>query len=455
MRPITFSPASFASVATKEINAPRRSTCPALQFQAACIMFIVITSFAFVTVVPANAQDAIARIWRDVSGQFSVKATLLRIDETSVLLLKEDGKQLYVSISKLSPRDRAFLKDNGSRPNSKSTPDGTRKAIIKALAGAPLPPAEMGLRAFQESLPIPVFIDVRALEEIGLASDVPVKLTAGHSRLQDQLDEALNPIDLSWCTTQTVLVVSSKEALEDSFADPRFYRIATPRGDFTSVMQRLMQISEDSWDVFGGRGSIVPLAGLGPVYAIRQSPVVHRELCKAFQMQSAPHQYGHPLDLRSISISMEAAPISDILKAISEQIDKPIEESSGLVEFGISLSDTRMDIELENVSAKDALDLVLSQVKCTWMEDEQKIAIEAMKDAEKALSTQRLSIQMGAMNANQVINAVQICVAPDAWEVLGGEGAMSVARPGLYVIRQGQPAMREVEQFVRDLQMLR
>src|SRR6056297_268937 len=103
MRSITFSPASFASVATKEINAPRRSTCPALQFQAACIMFIVITSFAFVTVVPANAQDAIARIWRDVSGQFSVKATLLRIDETSVLLLKEDGKQLYVSISKLSP----------------------------------------------------------------------------------------------------------------------------------------------------------------------------------------------------------------------------------------------------------------------------------------------------------------------------------------------------------------
>jgi hypothetical protein len=60
----------------------------------------------------AYEADAIVpgRSWSDKSGQFKTRAALLRLDEGSVTLRKEDMKELKIAIDKLSDADQAFLK---------------------------------------------------------------------------------------------------------------------------------------------------------------------------------------------------------------------------------------------------------------------------------------------------------------------------------------------------------
>ena len=59
------------------------------------------------------------------------------------------------------------------------------------------------------------------------------------------------------------------------------------------------------------------------------------------------------------------------------------------------------------------------------------------------------------VNDSRFIQAIVLAVAPDTWDVLGGEGQIRSVRPGVYIVQQGQPAMREVEQWMRDLNALR
>lgn len=54
-----------------------------------------------------NAQDL--RQWSDDSGSFTVQATFIRQDGSSVILEREDGKQITVPIERLSSRDKLVL----------------------------------------------------------------------------------------------------------------------------------------------------------------------------------------------------------------------------------------------------------------------------------------------------------------------------------------------------------
>ncbi|WP_182870505.1 SHD1 domain-containing protein [Rhodopirellula sp. JC639] len=433
-----------------------------LHFRAAKHCVIASITLFLVAAAQANAQDPSTRVWRDVTGKFSVTAELLGSDNGEVKLRLKDGKDISVPIERLSAQDRAFLA--GRTPRTKRTPVATGIALAKTITGAPLPSAEIGLTELQQLLPIPVFLDIRAMESIGFGTETQVNLAKGHASLQDQLDDALNGLDLSWCTTQTALVLTSKEALERRFADTRFYRIPTPRGrggagplfDRDAVIQQLSQrVSPQSWEHLGGRGTVNAIPYLVDKYVITQSPDVHRQLVKTLKIKSMPHVFKHRLDLTAVTVSMETAPITEILDSISQQINVPIEPSAKLSQVGLDLSKTRYksSIHLESVSAKDALDLLLSQVDCTWVEDGKKLIVMDSNEAEKTLSSKRFAVKLPVPETSSFIHLLTESVAADSWEAFGGPGTImpTRGRAGLLEIKQGQPAMREVEQFMLEL----
>ncbi len=51
------------------------------------------------------------RIWVDAAGQFSVRASLVHWDDTSIRLLRTDGGEVTLPISMLSEQDKAYLAD--------------------------------------------------------------------------------------------------------------------------------------------------------------------------------------------------------------------------------------------------------------------------------------------------------------------------------------------------------
>lgn len=425
---------------------------------------VATVTLLIVTSARCYAQDSSTRVWRDVSGNFSVTAELLGSANGAVKLRLENGKEISVPIEKLSAQDRAFLA--GRTSSTKRSPTATNVSLAKTLAGAPLPPSEIELADLHELLRIPVFLDIRGMERAGIDVDNPLKLADGHEGLQDQLDDALAGAELSWCTTQTALVITSKESLKKRrYANTRLYRIPTPRGragagpiySVDAVIQRIIgTVSPNSWEQMGGLGSIDVSPYSPDKYVVRQSPDVHRELEKTLKFKSRPLPYKHRFDLQRVSVSMATASIADILDGISEQINVPIEPSAGLDQVGLDLSTTRYRsrIHLESVSAKDALDLLLSQVDCTWVEDGQKLIIMDLNEAEETLTSKRFAVKTPPLRGvTSIIAVIQKGVAPDSWSVLGGEGTIAPARgrAGLLEIKQGQPAMREVEQFILAL----
>ena len=442
----------------KQLNRPSGL----LRIRASAMVAVALIGILFATATEVVAQGQAIRTWRDATGQFSIRARLIRKTEDAVTLLKSDGREVSVPLSRLSDRDRAHLNADEAGSAKKASPSATSKAIAQVLAGLSLPPAKIGLADLPKLLQIPVFIDKRELEEIGLAVDIPVNLKGGHGSFREQLDDALDPIDFAWCTTQTVLVITTGEGMEE-FATTKFYRVPTPRGavnrgapvfNTTGVVQNFQRVAPDSWEVMGGAGSITPLAV--PVYSVRQTPSVHRQLTEEITCQPIPHQYGHPFDLQSVTLSVRQTSLENVVTSIAEQLGVSVEFASSLAEMGLDASGPRMSLELENVSGKDALDLVLSQEECTWVEQDNKLVIHSEDFAEENLSTQRITANLGPMvNDSRFIQAIVLAVAPDTWDVLGGEGQIRSVRPGVYIVQQGQPAMREVEQWMRDLNALR
>lgn len=59
------------------------------------------------------------RVWRDASGVHSIEAQLVKAIGGTVTLMKRDGTEIEIEASKLSDRDRAWLKDRGRS----TTPD--------------------------------------------------------------------------------------------------------------------------------------------------------------------------------------------------------------------------------------------------------------------------------------------------------------------------------------------
>ena len=401
-----------------------------------------------------EAQDMAPRVWRDVTGQFSVEATLVKRTKNSVVLLTSDGRRINVAVAKLCAADRDFLEAQSSDATPNADPSTTDVAITDTLAGPPMDPATVALSELADLLAIPTFIDVRGLEDDGMLVTTPVELGPGHQNLEEQLDEALGNSQLGWYRTQTVLVFSAEKAVS-RVLETRLYKINTPGRQFDRVIQRFQQTSPSSWEVQGGRGAIAPI---GSVYAVAQSPSVHRQLAADLRTAPLPHRYAHPLDKVAVSVSVAKGSLNEVLDAIGSQVgltvDVRVDYDRGSSEGDFSAK--RWDLELQGVSPKDVLDLVLGQLEYTWRDDAGKLIIESEDAAEVSPVIKRFMIRTGPMlDPNRVLAALQTCVASSEWEALGGEGTMNVVRSGLYEVQQSPPSMREVEQFVSDLNAVR
>lgn len=59
-----------------------------------------------------KATRSAMRVWTDATGKFSVEARLASRTSTQITIVKEDGKEITLSIDKLSNADKLWLKDN-------------------------------------------------------------------------------------------------------------------------------------------------------------------------------------------------------------------------------------------------------------------------------------------------------------------------------------------------------
>jgi hypothetical protein len=99
---------------------------------------------ALETIVPAdNPSDA--RVWTDHTGQFQVQSRLLKVEDHSVHLQRDDGRVIQVPLARLSEADRAYVAQRLSHTAatvSKSERESTANASADSSSAPQTPHAD-------------------------------------------------------------------------------------------------------------------------------------------------------------------------------------------------------------------------------------------------------------------------------------------------------------------------
>jgi hypothetical protein len=138
---------------------------------------------------------------------------------------------------------------------------------------------------------IPIELDTRALDELGLATDSPLTRNLDGLTLRSALKLLLREFDLTYVIRDQVLLITSVDAAQEMLST-RVYPVAdlvkTPSGNVNYgplIHSITNSITPASWDDAGGPGSIEAYRGS---LVISQTEDVHDRIEQFFRQLRAP-----------------------------------------------------------------------------------------------------------------------------------------------------------------------
>jgi hypothetical protein len=178
------------------------------------------------------------------------------------------------------------------------------------------------LAAFLVAAGVPTYIDRLALDEVGLAADVPLTFHQYAIRLRDGLSLALSQFDLTWTLRHGRVIMTTPEAAESELIT-RVYDVrhlvevvpvqawggvygnevagTTYYYDFDSLLNTITStVRPDSWEEVGGPGSIRPYRTRRMrVIVVAQTYTAHKQV-SALLTELAKHGGSRPLPAAKI-----------------------------------------------------------------------------------------------------------------------------------------------------------
>lgn len=129
---------------------------------------------------------------------------------------------------------------------------------------------------------IPILIDERALEEIGLSLDEPVNLSLNKVSTRSFLKLMLRDLDLTYVIADEVMKITTMEAADENLTTKVYslpYHVAGHADDFKAAMQN--SIVPDTWDILGGPSTATVV---GSTLVISATEVVHEKVARLIVM---------------------------------------------------------------------------------------------------------------------------------------------------------------------------
>jgi len=158
---------------------------------------------------------------------------------------------------------------------------------------------------------------------------------------------------------------------------------------------------------------------------------------------------GQPL--RSTGLDFTDEPLENVLIFLQDEYDIPIQLDILALEDAGLTADEPLSANLQNISLKSALRLLLRQHQLTYLIRDEILCITTPDVADQELVTCVYDVRdlIGANKENKdiqaLVDAIISCVAFDTWSARGGgEAEIRPLRPGLLVISQTQPVHDEI-----------
>ena len=136
---------------------------------------------------------------------------------------------------------------------------------------------------------IPILLDKRALDDVGVQPDTPVTLSLKGLKLRSALGHILRQLELTWIIGDEVLLVTTPEQADARLA-MRVYEVGDlvaardeqlrPYNDFEQIIQLIIStVKPTSWDTVGGPGSIAGFEAAGiTALVVSQTQEVQEEI---------------------------------------------------------------------------------------------------------------------------------------------------------------------------------
>ena len=169
-------------------------------------------------------------------------------------------------------------------------------------------------RYLQDTHQIPVILDKRALDDVGMGSDTPVTISIHGISVRSALNLMLKELDLTYVVRDEVLIITTPETSQrelpmfvypvSDFLVPTSEPVNArmPGGALSSLLDMIEStVMPDTWDHVGGAGCISPIEPWG-LLVISQTEEVHERVTNLLQTarrarHAAPAVAGVPQSL--------------------------------------------------------------------------------------------------------------------------------------------------------------
>ena len=346
------------------------------------------------------------------------------------------------------------------------------KAVDVELVETPLVDA---IAYLSDQSDLPILLDVRGLDDIGVSSDHPVSLNVRNLPLKQALKLIGDPIGLSYELRNEVLIFTSKEVTESNMQHE-----VIPVGEILAGIKNNREllafrdtlessVAPESWAQVGGPGSL-SLFGKSLIVSQTEANLEELNLALAAIRKIDTNRHS-PIDAapapkvlkalsQTASLEFVETPLEDALQQISQIHELPIVlDTKGLEEDGIA-TDSPVTIRVQNVSLRSALRLALHHTSPELVFEVHPNMLRITTDSAQSLALRIYPIgdlcatEDAAARLQRVITE---SVTPDSWDSYGGLGVISRlgVRQQSLVIRQYNQTHGQIEALLKKLRAVR
>ena len=277
-------------------------------------------------------------------------------------------------------------------------------------------PLEDAVAYFKQVLNVPILIDTRALDDVGIGTDTPVTCNLQKLSAQSVLRWILRDLDLTWIFQDGAIVITTPEKAEETLSRALFnvsdlvgYSPEKPsQADYETLIDLISStVSPQSWDAVGGPGSMGAYRG---ALLISQDQnrleEIERFLAGLRRIRKNSKDPQQKLARQPLAIASTSAREAKIKAALPnvvsvEFIETPLEEVALFLADRLKINvllDTRAldDVGIgtdtpvtfsQKLPLRQLLNQMLRPLELTWEVRDESLVITTPEEAERRLVT--------------------------------------------------------------------
>ena len=297
-------------------------------------------------------------------------------------------------------------------------------------------PLEDAMRLLSQRMKVPVVLDRRALEEVGISAKVPVTINVKGISNRSILRLVTKPLDATFVVRDEVIQITTVETSEGNL-QTRVLPVAdiivrNGVADFDPLIEAITSVIEpNSWEDVGGPGAISPFK---TSLIVSQTSGVARQVDQLLTALRAAMKPGikpisFPASARirkalqpKVTLNFSDVSLTELAPRLSEMLGCAVLiDRTALEDAGIA--DQTVTIHLKNVTASAALRLMLRATAPSLTYDIQDEALvittsDALRPTTAIYPVDDLCKSDDELNT--LVESLQSTVRPDTWAEVGG-----------------------------------